>query len=193
MYRLRRYTYVFTNLLLTLGITAGYCQSQPLQAVESKETATNTFVLQSSAFKEGDMIPSHYTCDGNDISPSLSWTAPPPGTKTFALICDDPDAPGGTWTHWLLWNLSADIRELREAVPTTETITQGKQGKNDFNKIGYGGPCPPQGKAHRYYFKLYALDVKLNSPSETTKQPLLEAMKGHILMETQLMGQYQRK
>ena len=146
----------------------------------------------SSAFEEGAMIPKKYTCDGIDISPALEWSLVPDGTKTFALICDDPDAPMGTWVHWVLFNLPGDIKKLSENVPPLEVLTNGaKQGKNDFGKIGYGGPCPPGG-THRYYFKVYALDEKINVEAGVTKSELLKAMEGHILSEGQLMGRYKR-
>lgn len=147
--------------------------------------------IKSPAFVPGGKIPGKYTCDGMDISPPLAWTLGPEGTKTFALICDDPDAPMGTWVHWVLFNLPADIIELRENVlPERELKSGTKQGMNDFRKIGYGGPCPPGG-THRYYFKLYALDTKINLDAGATKSELLKAMEGHILAEGQLMGRYE--
>jgi Raf kinase inhibitor-like YbhB/YbcL family protein len=149
--------------------------------------------LNSTAFTEGANIPKQYTGDGKDVSPPLRWPEPPPGTKSFALICDDPDAPRGTWLHWVLFNLPADQRQLDEAVPAQETLDNGaKQGKNDFRKIGYGGPAPPPGKPHRYFFKLYALDTTLDLAAGASKDQLLAAMKEHILAEGQLMGQYGR-
>ena len=148
--------------------------------------------IKSPAFVPGGKIPGKYTCDGMDISPPLAWTSGPEGTKTFALICDDPDAPMGTWVHWVLFNLPADIIELRENVPPERELESGaKQGMNDFRKIGYGGPCPPGG-THRYYFKLYALDTEINLEAGATKSELLKAMEGHILAEGQLMGRYER-
>jgi len=148
--------------------------------------------IKSPAFVPGGKIPGKYTCDGMDISPPLAWTSGPEGTKTFALICDDPDAPMGTWVHWVLFNLPADIIELRENVPPERELESGaKQGMNDFRKIGYGGPCPPGG-THRYYFKLYALDTEINLEAGATKSELLKAMEGHILAEGQLMGKYER-
>jgi len=148
--------------------------------------------IKSPAFVPGGKIPGKYTCDGMDISPPLAWTSGPEGTKTFALICDDPDAPMGTWVHWVLFNLPADIIELRENVPPERELENGaKQGMNDFRKIGYGGPCPPGG-THRYYFKLYALDTEINLEAGATKSELLKAMEGHILVEGQLMGRYER-
>jgi len=149
--------------------------------------------IKSPAFVPGGKIPGKYTCDGMDISPPLGWTSGPGGTKTFALICDDPDAPMGTWVHWVLFNLPADIIELRENVlPERELESGAKQGMNDFRKIGYGGPCPPGG-THRYYFKLYALDTEINLEAGATKSELLKAMEDHILAEGQLMGKYERE
>jgi Raf kinase inhibitor-like YbhB/YbcL family protein len=149
--------------------------------------------LTSPAFQARMPIPKQHTGDGADQSPPLRWSEPPSGTKSLALICDDPDAPGGTWVHWVLFNLPARDRELAEGVPTTEVLGNGaKQGKNDFDKIGYGGPAPPQGKLHRYFFKLYALDRALDLPPGATKAQLVDAMKGHILGEGQLVGTYRR-
>jgi Raf kinase inhibitor-like YbhB/YbcL family protein len=149
--------------------------------------------ITSTAFKAENPIPKKYTGDGADQSPPLHWSEPPSGTKSIALICDDPDAPRGTWVHWVLFNVSAQTDDLEEGVPTTETLGNGaKQGKNDFGNIGYGGPAPPKGKAHRYFFKVYALDVTLDLPPGATKAQLEAAMKGHILAEGQLMGTYQR-
>ena len=148
--------------------------------------------MRSSAFEEGGMIPNKYTCDDVDVSPPLAWDEVPDGTKGFALICDDPDAPMGTWVHWVLYDLPPTTRALPENIPTKETLENGaKQGTNDFRKIGYGGPCPPGG-THRYYFKLYALDIALNRDPGMTKAELLKAMEGHILAEGQLMGRYKR-
>lgn len=148
--------------------------------------------VKSSAFEEGGMIPKKYTCDGADVSPPLTWTSIPDGTKSIALICDDPDAPMGTWVHWVLFNLPADVKELPENVPSQERLENGgMQGTNDFGNIGYGGPCPPGG-THRYYFKVYALDRELGIEAGITKKDLLRAMGGHVLAEGQLMGKYGR-
>ncbi|HCS47996.1 MAG TPA: YbhB/YbcL family Raf kinase inhibitor-like protein [Candidatus Aminicenantes bacterium] len=148
--------------------------------------------ISSRAFQEGGMIPRRYACDGEDISPPLAWTGIPEGTKTIALIGDDPDAPIGTWVHWVLFNLPADVKELAEAVPPDKELSSGaKQGKNDFRRIGYGGPCPPGG-THRYFFKLYALDSVLDLAAGVSKADLLKAMQGHVLAEGQLMGKYKR-
>lgn len=149
--------------------------------------------LTSTAFQPGATIPKQYTGDGADRSPPLRWSEPPAGTHSLALICDDPDAPRGTWVHWVLFNLPGRTRELEEGVPKTETLANGaKQGKNDFGNLGYGGPAPPKGKPHRYVFKLYALDAALDLPGGASKAQLLDAMKGHILAEGQLTGTYGR-
>lgn len=148
--------------------------------------------ITSAAFKEGGMIPSKYTCDGADVSPPLEWKSLPGGTKSLALICDDPDAPMGTWVHWVVFNLPADLRGLPENMPPKETLDNGgKQGVSDFGRTGYGGPCPPAG-THRYFFKLYALDTTLEFTGKVTKAALLKAMDGHVLAEGQLMGRYKR-
>ncbi len=148
--------------------------------------------IKSSAFKEGELIPQKFTCDGNDISPSLEWNSVPDGTMTLAIICDDPDAPAGTWIHWVFYDISPSVTNLPEGIaPEKQPAIGGTQGINDFRKIGYGGPCPPGG-THRYYFKLYALDSAVNLSTGATKDELLKAMKGHILAEAQLMGKYSR-
>ncbi len=147
--------------------------------------------LKSSAFQNNQEIPRKYTGDGADVSPTLMWNDPPSGAKAFALICDDPDAPLGTWVHWVIYDVPADATRLAERVPVQESLPNGaKQGMNDFKKMGYGGPCPPRGPAHRYFFKLYALDRSTNLKPRATKQQLLAAMKGHILGEAQLIGKY---
>jgi len=150
--------------------------------------------VTSSAFQAGQAIPAKYTCEGADISPPLEWSGVPASAKSLALICDDPDAPVGTWLHWVLYDLQVTATDLAEKVPPSESLSFGaKQGINDFKRVGYGGPCPPPGKPHRYYFKLYALDVDLVLKPRATKQELLRAMDGHILAEAQLMGTYQRR
>jgi len=155
--------------------------------------AEMTVSLSSTAFKEGDKIPVKYTCDGQDISPPLAWGEPPQRTQAFALIVDDPDAPSGVFTHWVLFNIPASTRQLGEDVPAQERIQNGAlQGKNDFGRIGYGGPCPPRGPVHRYRFTLYALDRLLDLKPGAFKTQVLDAMKGHILAQGQLVGTYQR-
>lgn len=149
--------------------------------------------LKSSSFKEGGSIPPKYTCKGEDVSPPLSWDRVPDGTKSLALICDDPDAPFMTWVHWVVYNIPAGATRLGEAVPKEETLSDGTmQGLSDFRRIGYGGPCPPAGGPHRYYFKLYALGAKLDLKPGATKKELLKAMEGHVLQEAELMGKFKR-
>jgi len=149
--------------------------------------------LTSTAFKEGELIPKPYTCEGRNVSPPLVWAAPPEGSKTLALICDDPDAPMGTWVHWVLYNLPANTRELPENIAPQRTLGFGEQqGNNSWGKIGYGGPCPPSG-THRYYFKLYALDATLALQPGASKDDLEKAMRGHILAQGQLMGRYAKQ
>ena len=149
-------------------------------------------VITSSAFSEGQTIPTRYTCDGPDVSPDLAWSGVPEEAASLALICDDPDAPMGTWVHWVLFNVPADADGLPAEIPPDATLENGAcHGTNDFGKLGYGGPCPPGG-THRYFFKLYALDTELKIDSGITKAQLLEATEGHILAEGQLMGTYSR-
>ena len=151
------------------------------------------FRLFSSAFKEGEFIPSKYTCDGANISPPLNWLNTPGKSKSLAIICDDPDAPVGDWVHWVVYNIPPNITELKEEASSDKALPHGTcQGINDFRKNNYGGPCPPSG-AHRYFFKLYALDIPLQCKTGFTKKLLLDAMKGHILAEASLMGKYKRK
>lgn len=148
--------------------------------------------IKSSAFGSGEMIPAKYTCDGADFSPQLEWSGSPAGTRSFALICDDPDAPMRTWVHWVIYDIPPSATMLAEGITREKDLPGGgTQGINDFRKIGYGGPCPPGG-THRYFFKLYALDAMLGLKPGITKDQLLTAMRGHILGEAQLMGTYKR-
>lgn len=179
------------SILVFLMLMESFVALNQIAVNESGEKKM-PFKLSSRAFAEGGPIPRQYTCDDRDISPPLKWEAPPANVKRFALICDDPDAPRGTWVHWVIFNIPANKQELPEQVPPDESLPDGsKQGKNDFGKIGYCGPCPPGG-THRYFFKLYALDSELTLKSGCSKAQLLDAMKGHILAETQLMGIYKR-
>lgn len=162
-------------------------------SIAQKGNEKMAITITSTAFKEGGMIPAKYTCDGQDISPPLKWEQIPKGAKSIALISDDPDAPMGTWVHWVIWNIPAEANGLPEAVPAKSQLADGsKQGISDFRKPGYGGPCPPSG-THRYFFKVYALDTKLDLPESSQKQDLVDAMKGHILAEGSLMGKYKRQ
>jgi Raf kinase inhibitor-like YbhB/YbcL family protein len=149
--------------------------------------------VTSPDFTSGGTIPKQFTCDGADISPALAWNDPPGGTQSFSLIADDPDAPVGTWVHWVSFDLPASARSVSQNVPKMEQLENGAwQGRNDFGKIGYGGPCPPRGTPHRYFFKLYALDTKLNLKSGATKQDVERAQQGHVLAQGEYMGRYGR-
>lgn len=153
-------------------------------------------ILTTTAFTAGGGIPTKYTCDGADVSPALAWSGAPPGTAAFALIADDPDAPAGTWVHWVLFNLPGTLTGLPEGVAKTDAPAEAGgalQGRNDFRRIGYGGPCPPPGKPHRYFFKLYALGAALPLKAGATKQDVERAMRGHVLAESSLMGTYARQ
>jgi len=150
------------------------------------------FQITTTAFRDGSSIPKRFTCDGPDVSPALSWGDPPAGTRSLAIIADDPDAPAGTWVHWVLYDLPADTRKLPEGVAKDRELPNGAlQGRNDFGKIGYNGPCPPRGSEHRYFFKLYALDSKTGLKAGATKSELERAMKGHVLAQAQLVGKFQ--
>ena len=150
-----------------------------------------TFTMTSTAFGAGQVIPKKYSCDGPDVSPQLAWKEAPAGTKSYALIADDPDAPVGTWVHWVLFNVPGDTHELAEGVEKKNQLANGAlQGKNDFGNVGYGGPCPPGGSTHRYFFKLYALDGKLDLKAGTSKADVERAMKGHVLGQAELMGKF---
>ena len=152
-----------------------------------------TWVLRSTAFRHGERIPTQHTCQGADDSPPLAWTTPPQGTKSLALIVDDPDAPGTVWVHWVAYNLPPNLQTLPEGIPREPQLTDGTlQGLNDFGRVGYGGPCPPAGTPHHYRFTLYALDVGLTLPARATNAQLQHAMQGHLLSNTQLIGLYQR-
>jgi len=149
--------------------------------------------ITSSAFQDGGLIPAKYTCDGADVSPPLQWDRVPEGAKSIALICDDPDAPMGTFVHWVIFSLPAETRQLAEKVTADKILPSGaRQGTSDFGRVGYGGPCPPSG-THRYFFKVYALDTTLDLPAGARKSDLLKAMQGHILGQGQLIGKYKRR
>ena len=150
--------------------------------------------IKSDAFKDKGYIPGKYSCDAQNFSPALSWSQVPEGTKSFALICDDPDAPVGTWVHWVIFNIPKDTTGLKENISQNELSSLGIiSGINDFKQLGYDGPCPPSGKPHRYFFKLYALDTTLSLGEGATNKQVVEAMKGHILAEAETIGFYQRQ
>ena len=189
---------MLTFLLIVLPLAGCANRSQLVTQPPPANTSTNSkaeIKLTSSAFSEGQPIPRAYTCDGVNISPPLEWSGVPKTARTIAIVCDDhdaPDAPGGAWVHWVLYNLPADNIGLVENLPATETLKAGGfQGKNDFDKIGYGGPCPPSG-THRYFFKIYALDSELPLKADATKTELMKATEGHIVLQGQLMGTYRR-
>jgi hypothetical protein len=152
--------------------------------------------LTSASFRNNQPMPAKCSCDGEDASPVLKWAGAPEGTKSFALICDDPDAPGGTWVHWVAYAIPGTTSELPESVAKADTVSALgglKQGMNDFGRVGYGGPCPPRGHGvHHYHFRLYVLDAELNLAPRVTRIQLYAAMKGHILVQTELVGTYQR-
>ena len=199
MHKLRSIWLVLTAALL-LTCACKRVDSQAIAPVAEKPVHSllqgghaMSFRLQSTAFANGDAIPRKYTCEGADLSPALSWDGLPAGARSLALIADDPDAPMGTWTHWVIWNIPAQTTGLAEGVATAEVLENGaRQGRNDFKRIGYGGPCPPPGKAHRYFFKLYALDAMLDIKPGASKNELELAMKRHILSQTNFMGTYGR-
>jgi Raf kinase inhibitor-like YbhB/YbcL family protein len=149
-------------------------------------------ILTSTSFQNGGLIPTKYTCDGEDLSPALTWKSVPGNTNSLALIADDPDAGGGTWTHWLIYDIPPDIHDLQEQIPQIGNVLAGaKQGKNDFKTFGYSGPCPPSG-THRYFFTLYALDIELHLPPGVTREILEKAMHNHIIAQGQIMARYHR-
>jgi Raf kinase inhibitor-like YbhB/YbcL family protein len=151
------------------------------------------FRISSPAFATGAAIPRKHTCDGANVSPALVWHDPPAGTESFALICDDPDAPMGTWVHWVIYGISSKAAGLPEGVPQAPTLPDGtRQGLNDFRKTGYGGPCPPLGKAHRYFFRLYALSEPVSLPPGASKGQLQGALAERVLGTAELVGKYQR-
>lgn len=185
-------------MIFTMG--SGYATELVVPPMNSNATFTPTaksespmLVVTSSAFVQNAPIPLKYTCDGQDISPPLSWRGAPSNTRSFAVIADDPDAPMGTWIHWLLFDIPATASSLPAAIPQTATLTDGSRyGTNSWGQQRYGGPCPPSG-THRYFFKVYALDVQLALPADVTNTQLLQKMQGHILAKGELMGVYRRR
>jgi Raf kinase inhibitor-like YbhB/YbcL family protein len=181
-------------LTLTLLLAAATSLTVAQQANSSSAGGASTaFALTSSAFTAGGEIPKQYSCKGSDTSPPLAWSGAPANSGSFALIVDDPDAPHGTWVHWVLWNLPANAHGLPEGVPRRDQLDDGsQQGRNSDRKIGYNGPCPPAGQTHRYFFRLYALDGKLDLPPGADRTSLDTAMKGHILAQTEYMGTFHK-
>ena len=181
-----------TGWLLICAFLAA-CSPSGQNAAAPREPAGKPLKLASAAVEAGGTIPRQFTCEGSDISPALTWTEPPAGTRSFALIVDDPDAPAGVWVHWVIYDLPPSARQLPENIPEQAEFDSGaRHGRNDFRRLGYGGPCPPPGPAHRYFFKLYALNATLGLKPGATKADLENAMKGHILAEAELMARYGR-
>jgi len=169
-------------------------KSSALDNAGLRKGAAMALALESSRLNPGDDIPRQFTCDGEDVSPPLAWGTPPTGTQSFCLVAEDPDAPGGTFVHWLLYDLPANTRTLPENLPKRGQLPNGaRQGRNGFGRTGYGGPCPPPGPAHRYFFRLYALDKKTNLSAGANRDEMDRAMKGHILSQADLMGKYKRQ
>jgi Raf kinase inhibitor-like YbhB/YbcL family protein len=163
------------------------------QQGDSMSSSGKSFTLASTAFHNGGNIPRKYTCDDADQSPQLTWSGVPPKTQSLALIMDDPDAPAGTWTHWLIWNLPSETSSLPQSVPKLRILVSGaQQGYNDFHRIGYGGPCPPPGNLHHYYFRLYALSARLDLDPGANRAALDAAIQPHILAQTQTVGTFRR-
>jgi Raf kinase inhibitor-like YbhB/YbcL family protein len=155
--------------------------------------SSSAIQLTSPAFSHGAAIPPLHTCESDDVSPALAWSGVPVERRSLALVCDDPDAPRGTWVHWVIYNLPGEVVELAQGVPPVPELPSGaRQGRNDSGEIGYSGPCPPPGKPHRYYFRLYALDIMLTLPHGVTRAELERAMADHVLAQGTLMGTYQR-
>ncbi|HYR77259.1 MAG TPA: YbhB/YbcL family Raf kinase inhibitor-like protein [Pyrinomonadaceae bacterium] len=192
---MRKSSTILSVAVITLLLVCCTSRPQPVaqQPAEDKPNDNSGGIkLTSSAFKEGQPIPATYTCKGVNISPPLEWSGVPKTARTIAIIADDPDAPSGTWVHWVLYNLPADNIGIVENLPPTESLKAGGfQGKNDFGKIGYGGPCPPSG-THRYFFKILALDGELPLKAGATKTEVEKAMAGHVVAQGQLMGRFGR-
>jgi Raf kinase inhibitor-like YbhB/YbcL family protein len=185
---------VVTAMMLLLAFGFAFTCARPAWILaEETEGGQGTMQIQSTAFGEGDTIPKKHTCEGEDVSPQLSWSGVPSEAKNLVMICDDPDAPVGTWVHWVLFGIAPDVAELAEGVPDGESVLGGAMhGRNDFGNLGYGGPCPPPGPAHRYYFKLYAVANEPVINPGATKAEVMAAIEGHVLAEGQLMGRYGR-
>ena len=191
---MKKKTLVGWSLLLALAACHA-CRPEAEAGMRpgERENEMDKIEISSSAFEEGGAIPRRHTCDGEDVSLSLSWSRLPQDTRSLVLICDDPDASVGTWVHSVLYGLSPDVTALPEGVPSDEDGLAGaRQGTNDFRRIGYGGPCPPRGSTHRYFFKLYAVDSVTEIPSGARVKDVLKAIEGRVLAEGQLMGRYKR-
>ena len=187
-----RFALLAASLLLASAIClAGNPAGVPASRKPGRRAMT--FILETKAFPKGGEIPSKYTCSGRNVSPALSWSGAPQATRSFALIVEDPDAPSGTFTHWVVYDLPPGTHQLPENVSQTDGLGGGgRQGRNGFRRTGYGGPCPPPGKAHRYFFRLYALDSTLNLPAGASRQEVESAIRGHLIAQAELMGKFAR-
>jgi Raf kinase inhibitor-like YbhB/YbcL family protein len=186
---------IFTITLLVILSGIGDAQDSGVIRQKPQSVAPSELInleLKSSAFKNTGIIPFKYTCDSLNISPDLSWNKPPDSTRSLVLICDDPDAPGGPWIHWVLYNIPPGTTSLPEGIPAKDTIDDMTQGTNSFGNIGYGGPCPPHGKPHRYYFHLCAVDIKLDLKPGAKDSEVMKAITGHILAQGRFMGRFGR-
>jgi len=182
-----------TNFRSIANLAVAVALVSVVASISAAKDLPEKLELKTTAFPPGGTIPARFTCSGANISPALSWNQPPAQTQSFALIMDDPDAPAGTWVHWVVYNLPASTRQLPQRVPPGNTVAGGgKQGVNVFPSDGYGGPCPPPGKPHRYFFRLYALDTVLSLHTPVHRQDVDSAMKGHILAYAELMGTFGR-
>jgi Raf kinase inhibitor-like YbhB/YbcL family protein len=182
----RRFTVLPPLIMVVLALVA------PAE-VRGQKAASSKIELKTTSFTPGGFIPKRFTCEAADVSPALAWTDPPLGTQSFAIIEDDPDAPSGTFVHWVVYDLPAAYRKLPEALSGNDQMPGGgRQGTNDFSRTGYSGPCPPPGRPHRYFIRLYAVDAILNLRPAATRKELDAAMQGHILAQAELMGRFQR-
>ncbi|MDP4199423.1 MAG: YbhB/YbcL family Raf kinase inhibitor-like protein [Bacteroidota bacterium] len=189
---------ILKSTLFLILILSGACKMNSQQRSYADTSATmvmaQTMTMTSNAFKNDESIPQRYSCQGDNLSPALSWGNTPNGTNSYALVCEDPDAPHGTFIHWVVYNIPAGEHGLGENIPKKNVLPNGtRQGKNGAGQTGYSGPCPPAGKAHRYYFRLYALDSHINIAGDVTRDKLMSAIEGHVLGEGEIMGTYQRQ
>lgn len=192
---MRLFTSLFLRaaLLLTIIVAPGWRSLAGERGPSAARNPAMSFTVSSPSFPNGGKIEKKFTCDGADVSPQIAWANPPSDTKSFALLTDDPDAPAGNWNHWVMWNIPPSVTSLPEGLAKHGSLPDGsEQGMNDFHKTGYNGPCPPPGKPHRYFFKLYALSTTLTLKSGATKRDLEAAMKDHMLAQSEYMGRYGR-
>lgn len=190
-----RYLMIFAVIVMAVAVSRfeGAAADDKIEKEGQMTTVkTESLSLRSEVFKAGEVIPRKYTCDGADVSPSLSWGGVPREAQELVLICEDPDAPAGLWTHWLLYGLSPETVNVTEGIPKKDAVSGARQGKNTFGKVGYGGPCPPRGSTHRYFFKLYAVDRALDLKPGADRETVTKAIEGHVLAQGELMGRYGR-